>query len=72
MTGKRVKTAKKDKRRRTEASTPPSRADVELPLSVPGYGTPPVTRPYDGGPEPASYGIPPHYEASRIQPWLQP
>jgi hypothetical protein len=29
------------------------------PFTLPGYGLAPVTRDYDGGPEPAAYGIPP-------------
>jgi hypothetical protein len=29
------------------------------PLSVPGYGTPPVTRPLGDGPQPSPYGVRP-------------
>ena len=42
--------------RRAPAPTGRTRSS---PLAVPGYGPPPATRAYDGGPEPANYGIPP-------------
>jgi hypothetical protein len=29
------------------------------PLSVPGYGPPPVTKPRGAGPQPSTYGLPP-------------
>jgi hypothetical protein len=34
-------------------------ADHAEPLSVPGYGPPPVTKPLGGGPQPSAYGVRP-------------
>jgi hypothetical protein len=44
-------------RRRTLSTRTPD-GDY-TPFTLPGYGLAPVTRDYDGGPEPAAYGIPP-------------
>jgi hypothetical protein len=45
--------------RAARPDAPPAGAEPVSPLAVPGYGPPPATRAYDGGPEPANYGIPP-------------
>ena len=48
--------------RAARPDAPPAGAEPVSPLAVPGYGPPPATRAYDGGPEPANYGIPPEVQ----------